>query len=47
MKRPLKRRIRSLKSRAARATIKGHGHAAYRLKLQAQTIAQLAKECRQ
>lgn len=46
MKRPLKRRIRSLKTKAAKAVVRGHGFTAYRLKLQAQTIAQLAKECR-
>lgn len=45
MKRPLKRRIRSLKTKAARAVTKGHGFTAYKLKRQAQTLAQLAREC--
>lgn len=44
MKRPLKRRIRALKTKAARAVAKGHGFTAYRLKLQAKVIADLVRE---
>ena len=45
MKQPLKRRIRTLKAKAVKAVARGHGFTAYRLKLQAMKIAELAKEC--
>ena len=47
MKRPLKRRIRALRSKAVKAVTRGHGFTAYRLKLQAAKIAELVRECAQ
>lgn len=47
MKAPIKRRVRALKAKAIKAVTRGRGFVSYKLKLQAQMIARLSKECAQ